>query len=333
MTSIAVDAMSGENDPAAAVSASLRMAAQHPDIHFFLCGKEAAIKAEFTTPPPDNITIENADEVVEMHEPPKKAMRRRGTSMRRAMDLVATKEAQTVVSAGNTGALLGIGLLVLKAIEGIHRPAIASFVPNANLSDGCCLLDLGANVECTADMLRQFALLGAVLTMTVRGITKPRVGLLNVGEEHFKGGEQLQQVAAMLKTVPDIDFIGNVEGFDLYLGNCDVIVCDGFTGNVALKASEGLARMISGIIKKEFQRDWLSSLCGAAAYPVLARLRTGLDSRRYNGACFLGLNGLVVKSHGNADAVAFHAALNYAARAAQHDLVAQTKTILQSGNV
>lgn len=312
--------MSGENDPAAAVAASLRMAREHSDMHFFLAGRRAELQP-LMTGAPSNVGIEDAEEVVEMREPPKAAIRRRGTSMRRAMELVAENRAQAVVSAGNTGALLGVGLLVAGKVEGVPRPAIASFMPNTRLDGGCCMLDLGANVECSAEMLQQFARMGAALATAVRGVAAPKVGLLNVGEEHFKGGELLRAAAEGMREMNDINFTGNVEGFDIYLGDCDVIVCDGFTGNVALKTSEGLARMISGMIRGAFRRDMLSSVCGALASPVLSRLRRDMDTRRYNGACFLGVGGLVVKSHGNADATAFYSALDYAARAARRDVV------------
>lgn len=319
MSNIAVDAMSGENDPQAAVAASLRMAVKRPDMNFFLCGDKAKI-APLLGDAPDNVNIVEAAEVAGMSELPSRAIRRRDTSMRRAMELVAEGRAQAVVSAGNTGALLGIGLLVLRAASGVQRPAIASFMPNPNFTGGCCMLDLGANVECSAAMLRQFALMGGALTTAVRGVKNPRVGLLNIGEENFKGNGQVREAAAMLKKMPSINFIGNVEGNDIYLGDCEVIVCDGFTGNVALKTSEGLARMISGMIKNAFARNVSAKICGALASPVLSRLRTDMDARRYNGACFLGLRGVVVKSHGNADDTAFFAALEYAVCASRHNL-------------
>ena len=311
--------MSGENDPQAAVAACLRMAARRPETHFSLCGDKAKIMP-LCKELPANVRIVEAAEVASMDEPPSRAIRRRGTSMRRAVELVAAGEAQAVVSAGNTGALLGVGLLLLRAVAGVQRPAIASFMPNPNFAGGCCMLDLGANVECSAVMLRQFAMMGAALTTAVRGVKKPRVGLLNIGAENFKGSEQLRQVAAMLEVAPDIDFVGNVEGNDIYLGDCDVIVCDGFTGNVALKTSEGLARMIGGMIKNAFNRNTTAKICGVLASPVLSQLRHEMDIRRYNGACFLGLRGVVVKSHGNADETAFFAALEYAVRASQHNL-------------
>ena len=314
MFSIAVDAMSGENDPQAAVAASLRMAREHPDTRFLIAGNTGAL-APLLSGAPSNVSAEHADEVAAMDELPARAIRRRNTSMWRALSLAAEGRAQAAVSAGNTGALLGMGMLTVRAVEGIQRPAIASFMPNANLEGGCCLLDLGANLECSAEMLRQFALMGAALVSAVRGVENPRVGLLNVGEEVFKGGGSLKQAAELLKNDAGVNFAGNVEGFDIYLGNCDVVVCDGFTGNVALKTSEGLARMISGMIQNAFRRNMLSAACGVFAAPVLAHLRREMDARRYNGACMLGMRNLVVKSHGNADDTAFYSALNYAMRA------------------
>lgn len=319
MFSIAVDAMSGENDPAAAVEASVRMARSRSDIQFILVGRESELMP-LVKGAPDNLSLENAAEVVDMQETPQRAIRRRDTSMRRTMELISEGRAQAAVSAGNTGALLGLGLMVAGKVAGVTRPAIASFIPNPQLDGGCCMLDLGANMECSAEMLRQFALMGASLVSAVRGVEKPKIGLLNVGEEHYKGVEQIKQAAAMLQNMSGIDFCGNVEGFDIYLGNADVIVCDGFTGNVALKASEGLARMVSGMIRGAFRKDALSRVCGVLAAPVLLRLRQDMDARRYNGACFLGIRGLVVKSHGNADATAFYSALDYAVRAGQHNV-------------
>ena len=319
MVSIAVDAMSGENDPEAAVAASLRMARAHPETQFLLAGNTKVLEP-LLSGAPANVSAEHAEEVAGMDEPPARVIRRRNTSMWRALSLVAEGRAQAAVSAGNTGALLGMGMLTVGAVEGIQRPAIASFMPNPKLDGGCCLLDLGANMECSAEMLRQFALMGAALVSAVRGVKNPRVGLLNVGEEVFKGKSGLKQAAELLGKDGGINFTGNVEGFDIYMGDCDVIVCDGFTGNVALKTSEGLARMISGMIKNAFQRNLLSVTCGVFAAPVLSHLRRDMDIRRYNGACMLGMRNLVVKSHGNADDTAFYSALNYAMRAGHQDL-------------
>lgn len=330
MLSIAVDAMSGENDPASSVTAVLRMAARHPDMHFYLAGKEDALAPRLAGAP-GNVEVVPAAEVAGMDEPPTRAIRRRDSSMRRAMELVRDGKAQAVVSAGNTGALLGLGLSVVRAVPGVQRPAIASFIPNPNLDGGCCMLDLGANVECSAEMLRQFALMGAALAKAVRGVEKPRVGLLNVGQESFKGGEHLQQTAAMLAQESEIDFAGNVEGYDIYQGSLDVIVCDGFTGNVALKTSEGLARMIRDKIRGAFRRNALAAACGLIASPVLARVSRDMDARRYNGACLLGLRGLVVKSHGDADDTAFYSALDYAARAARQSLANAIESVLDVG--
>ncbi|MDM5147322.1 phosphate acyltransferase PlsX [Candidatus Persebacteraceae bacterium Df01] len=332
MPGIAVDAMSGDNDPQAAVTATLKMAREKPDFIFQLVGKEAVIAPLLDSPPP-NIHIVEASEVVGMDEPPTHAIRRRDSSMRRAVKLVATGDADAVVSGGNTGALLGVGHTVIRRLDGVERPVIAAFVPNPNIPGGCCMLDLGANVYCTAAMLQQFARMGAALVRALRGVAKPRVGLLNVGEESFKGREEVREAAALLQDEPDMELVGNVEGFDLYRGDCDVIVCDGFTGNVALKVSEGLVDMMSGMIKKAFNRNLNCKLRGLIAMPVLNTLRQEFDSRHYNGACVLGLRGIVVKSHGNADATAFYSALNYAFRASQEDLAGIIAAMPQNGGV
>ena len=327
---VAVDAMSGENDPAAAVAATVKIAAQQPSAHFWLAGQPDAICPLLGKTHPSNIDIAPAAEVVSMDEPLVRAIRRRDSSMRRAIELVANGDANTVVSSGNTGALVGLGYTVIGMIDGIQRPVIASFIPNQNIAAGCCMLDLGANVDCSAEMLRQFALMGAAQVRALRGVAKPRVGLLNIGEESFKGREEVRQAAELLADEPSIELVGNVEGFDLYLGDCDVIACDGFTGNVALKVSEGLADMIGGMIKNAFHKNWQTKLCGLFAAPVLGTLRSDLDSRKYNGACVLGMRGTMVKSHGGADAEAFYSALNYAVDASRENLAGAISTMPQS---
>ena len=257
-----------------------------------------------------------------MDEPPAGAIRKRDSSMRRALELVANRQADAMVSAGNTGALLGLGVLVLRLVVGAARPAIASFVPNLRKpGDFSCMLDLGANVECDAEMLRQFGVMGAALARAVKGVSKPSVKLLNIGEEQFKGRDELKDAAAKLEKEPDLQFAGNMEGYDIYRGEADVIVCDGFTGNIALKVSEGLAAMLSRKIRRAFRQTPLAVACGIAAWPVLKKLREEMDHRKYNGAFLLGLRGLVVKSHGNADAEAFSAAIQFAAQTGHKDLV------------
>lgn len=315
---IAVDVMSGDLGCEESVRGVLRAKASHPEIDIILVGDEAEINQHLR--PGYNFQIEAAAGVVAMDEIPARAIRRRDTSMRRVVELVAEGRAAAAVSAGNTGALLGLGALVLKIMDGIDRPAIASFIPNRNATDYCCMLDLGANVECTPKMLEDFAIMGAALYQAVRGVENPKVGLLNIGEESFKGTKGIQEASERLAKNERINFVGNVEGHDIFFGGADVIVCDGFAGNIALKVTEGLAQMLMGIVKNAFTQNVFAKLCGLLALPVILKLRRELDHRPYNGACFLGLNGTVVKSHGNADAVAFAAAIEYAVRSAHQNV-------------
>ena len=324
MPTVAVDVMSGDADYDVRVAAALGIRSIFPGVEIILVGDSAAIKRRLATVGADKaVVVEHADEVVAMDELPMRAVRRRNTSMRRALDLVAEGRANAAVSAGNTGALLGLGVLVLKVIEGISRPAIASFVPNRNPDASCCLLDLGANAECTPEMLRDFALMGAALVKAVKKKDAPRVALLNIGEEDFKGNKLLLDAATLLKEMKKkkkLNFVGNAEGYDVYGDRVDVIVCDGFTGNVALKVSEGLAAMLTAMLKEAFQENRTARLCGLFALPVLNKLKQRMDHRAYNGACFLGLRGVVVKSHGHADEKAFTAAIRYAIEASRQNL-------------
>lgn len=316
MPTVAVDVMSGDDGCAPPIAAARTIKASDPDTDVILVGDEEVIKKHDT----GELPVEHASGVIGMDELPARAIRRRHSSMRRALELVAEGRADAAISAGNTGALFGLGVLLLKVVEGISRPAIASFVPNRNATDSCCMLDLGANVECTPEMLRDFAIMGAALVRAVKKKTDPRVALLNIGEEVFKGNKLLLQATTLLQRESHLNFIGNAEGYDIYGGGADVIVCDGFTGNVALKVSEGLAAMLTGMLKQAFSESAAARLCGIAALPVLNKLKRRIDHRQYNGACFLGLRGIVVKSHGHADAVAFAAAIRYAIDAARQDL-------------
>src|SRR6266536_5690733 len=242
-----------------------------------------------------------------MHEPPADALRRKkDSSMRVAINLVKEGAAQACVSAGNTGALMAISRFVLKTLPGIDRPAIASQLPTRK--GVTTALDLGANVNCTPQQLVQFAVMGSALVAAVDGIERPTVGLLNIGEEDIKGNEVVKQAAEMLKT-SGLNFYGNVEGDDIYKGTTDVVVCDGFVGNVALKTSEGLALMLSDFLREEFTRNPSRKLLALFALPVLRAFKRRVDPRRYNGATLLGLKGVVVKSHGGADALAFQNAI------------------------
>ena len=284
-------------------------------------------------------TLVPATEVVAMDDPVEVALRRkRDSSMRvaiaqlRPADGAIEAPAQACVSAGNTGALMAVARYVLKTLDGIDRPAIATVMPNRR-GGLTTVLDLGANVDCTPEHLLQFAVMGSALVAAVSGIEEPTVGLLNIGEEAIKGSETIKLAAELLRAAGaagQINFRGNVEGNDIFLGTTDIVVCDGFVGNVLLKTSEGLASMLSDFIKEEFTRTPLTKLAALVALPVLKRFKARVDPRRYNGAALLGLRGLVFKSHGSADAYAFEQALARAYDAARnrllervHDRIAQ----------
>lgn len=329
---IAIDVMSGDRSPESRLQAAITCQHNHPDINFILVGDEAII-AQSLGEQADNFTILHTDKVVAMDELPTHAIRKRGTSMRVAMNLVQENKAQALVSAGNTGALMGLGVLRLKVMDGIERPAIASFMPCRNRDNDAtassfCLLDMGANVVCKPEMLYEFALMGIALAKTTKKQQQPKVALLNIGEEAFKGHGELHEAAALLQDNPSIDFIGYIEGSKVFQGEADVVVTDGFTGNVVLKSTEGLASMIVSMIREAFTEGALSRCCGIFAKPVLNKLKRRMDSRAYNGACLLGLNGIVVKSHGNADAVAFVAAVERAIEAAKQELPQTIKRLI-----
>ena len=245
-----------------------------------------------------------------MDEPPASALRaKRDSSMRLAVDLVKSGEADACVSAGNTGALMAISRFVLKMLPGVERPAIASMVPT--MRGRSCVLDLGANVDCTPLHLMQFAVMGSALYSVVEKVERPSVGLLNIGEEEIKGNEVAKQAGELLRA-SDLNYRGNIEGYDIYKGTTDVVVCDGFVGNVFLKSSEGLARMLAHYLHEEFTRSAFSKLLGFLCLPVINAFRRRVDPRRLNGASLLGLRGVVVKSHGSADSFAFGVAINRA---------------------
>ncbi|MCC7113784.1 MAG: phosphate acyltransferase PlsX [Burkholderiales bacterium] len=303
---VAVDAMGGDHGPAVTVPSSLAFLEETPGASVVLVGRREAIDpllARSRSPAKDRIRVRDATEVVGMDEPPADALRRKkDSSMRVAINLVRDGEAHGCVSAGNTGALMGIARFVLKTLPGIDRPAIASQLPTK--TGVVTMIDLGANVNCTADQLVQFAAMGSALVSAVEGIERPTVGLLNIGEEEIKGNDVVKETAERLRT-SGLNFYGNVEGTDIFRGTTDVIVCDGFVGNVALKTSEGLAQMLYEFLKTEFTRGLLSKTAAAIAYPVLMRFKRRIDPRRLNGATLVGLKGVVVKSHGGADTLAF----------------------------
>ncbi|OQW98255.1 MAG: phosphate acyltransferase [Thiothrix lacustris] len=309
---IALDAMGGDHGLSVVVPAALEALKQHKDIALILVGDEAQITAALTqhkATPTDNLTIRHASQVVQMDEAPATALKnKKDSSMRVAINLVKTGEADAAVSAGNTGALMATGRFVLKTLPGIDRPAICSILPS--MKGHTHMLDLGANVDSEAEHLYQFALMGSELTKAIDNNPNPRVGLLNIGQEAIKGNEQVKAANALLQGSP-LNYIGYVEGDDIYLGNVDVVVCDGFVGNVALKTSEGLAKMISAHLKQGFKAN-LFTKAALISLPVLKSFRNKFDPRGYNGASLLGLQGIVVKSHGGADSVAYANAISIA---------------------
>ncbi len=256
--------------------------------------------------------------------------RKKGSSMRVAIEQVKLGQAQAAVSAGNTGALMAISRYVLKTLDGIDRPAIAGQLPNAR-GQATTVLDMGANVDCAAEHLLQFAVMGSALVSVLSGVENPSVGLLNIGEESIKGNEVIKKAGELLRAASeagDFNFFGNIEGNDIFKGTVDIVVCDGFVGNVALKASEGLATMIVDFLKKEFSRNLLTKVAALAAYPMISALKKRMDPRRYNGGALLGLRGLVFKSHGSADALAFEYALTRAYDAARNNLLDRVRVRL-----
>jgi glycerol-3-phosphate acyltransferase PlsX len=310
---IAVDAMGGDHGPAVTVPASLKFLEETPDARVLLVGNERAIRQSLAAARPraaERASIRAASEIVEMHEAPAEALRRKkDSSMRVAINLVKDGVAQACVSAGNTGALMAISRFVLKTLPGIDRPAIASQLPTRQ--GVTTALDLGANVNCTAEQLLQFAIMGSALVAAVEGIDRPSVGLLNIGEEEIKGNDVVKEAAELLKA-SGLNFYGNVEGTDIYKGTTDVIVCDGFVGNVALKTSEGLALMLADYLREEFTRNPVRKSLAIVALPAINAFKRRVDPRRYNGATLIGLKGVVIKSHGSADTLAFRFALKKA---------------------
>ncbi len=321
-TVIAVDAMGGDHGPAVTVPACLDFLASHPGAELMLVGLPEPLERELARARAvgrPGITIVPAAEVVGMDEDVRTAIRtKKHSSMRVAIDLVKDGRAQACVSAGNTGALMGTAKFVLKTIPGIDRPAICAVLPTRN--GQVYALDLGANADCTPEHLLQFALMGATLVRAVEGKENPTVGLLNIGSEEIKGNEVVKKAGELLRASPIINFHGNVEGDDIYKGTTDVVVCDGFAGNVALKTSEGLAKMLGDFLKEEYKRNVFSRIAALISLPVIKRFRRRVDHRRYNGAALLGLRGIVVKSHGSADRLAFATALGRAATEVEHGL-------------
>lgn len=310
---IAIDAMGGDHGPHVTVPAALKALQADDQLNVVLVGLQDAIEAELTnhkvTTSP-RLRIHHASEVVTMDESPQSALKnKKDSSMRVAINLVKSGEANACISAGNTGALMATARFVLKTLPGIDRPAIASVLPSEK--GNTYMMDLGANADCTPEHLYQFAIMGAMLVSCVEHKERPSVGLLNIGSEDIKGNEVVKQAGELLKA-SHLNFYGNVEGDDIFKGTTDLVVCDGFVGNVSLKTTEGLAHMMGKFLTQEFKRNWLTKLMALCALPVLRSFKKRLDPRRYNGASFLGLRGIVVKSHGGADQLAFVSAIHVA---------------------
>lgn len=316
-TRIAIDCMGGDHGPSVTVPAALRFLAAHPEANLVLVGQEEVLRPLLG---PDQAAqrwrLVHATQVVGMDEAPALALRnKKDSSMRVAINLVKNGEADACVSAGNTGALMAISRFVLKMLPGIDRPAICAPLPT--VSGQTHMLDLGANVDCGPEHLLQFGIMGAMLVAALEHKERPTVGLLNIGEEDIKGNEVVKAAAELLRA-SGLNFIGNVEGDGIFKGEADVIVCDGFVGNVSLKTCEGLAQLLASTLKSEFKRNWLTKIAALFAMSVLNRFKKRFDHRRYNGAVLLGLKGISVKSHGSADVLAFSNAIGRAYDAAQN---------------
>ncbi len=313
MATIALDAMGGDFGPEVVIPAAAHVVKKSSDINIILVGDEARLRECAKTHDIDldkHFEIQHASQTVEMHEDPRHAVRKKkDSSMRVAIDMVKEGRAQAVVSAGNTGALMATAKFVLKTLPGIDRPAICTTIPS--FGGHTHMLDLGANVDSSAEQLFQFAVMGSVLAEAIDNTHAPKVGLLNIGSEDGKGNAQVKSANELLKHGP-FNYIGYVEGNDIYSDGVDVVVCDGFVGNISLKTMEGVAKMIATMMREEFSRSILSKLAGLFAYPVLSRFKKRVDPRRYNGASMLGLTGIVIKSHGGTDVLGYANAIEIA---------------------
>ena len=326
---LAIDAMSGDHGHAVTVDAALLALADVPELKLVLVGDEATLTAALAARKHvdmSRLSIRHAGEIVEMHESPSKALRnKKDSSMRVAINLIKDGEVHAAVSAGNTGALMATARFVLKMLPGVERPAIVSAIPSIN--GHVHMLDLGANAECDAAQLLQFAVMGSAIVNAVHGIERPTVALLNIGEEEIKGNDVIKQAAGMLAT-SGLNYIGFVEGDGIFLKDVDVVVCDGFVGNIALKTGEGVAKMMKQFMQEEFTRSVFTKAAAAMAMPALKALGKRMDPRHYNGASFAGLNGIVIKSHGSADALAFANAIQVAVREVKQDVPKRITALL-----
>ncbi len=328
---IAVDAMGGDFGPRVTVSAALASLQRHSGLSIQLYGQANSLHKHIVSVPEHlrgRLHVHDAPDVVEMGESPLSALRqKRQSSMRLCLDAVAGGRAQACVSAGNTGALVAMGCHVLKTLPGIDRPAICSALPTRQ--GPAYLLDSGANVDCSPDQLLQFAVMGSALCSALHGVVQPRVRLLNIGAEAIKGDERVRLAQQRLAACESLNYTGFVEGDSMFDGGAEVIVCDGFAGNVALKSAEGSARLVAWLVRRELGRSWWSRCLALLAMPALRRVRAAVDPSAYNGACLLGLRGVVVKSHGGADHQAFARAIDRAVEAASSNMAARIESELQ----
>src|SRR6187401_2760015 len=335
MPSVAVDVMSGDSGAPECIPGALLALATDPTLELILVGQSSVIEPALAKVPAAvraRLTVHPAATVVGMSEHPREAIRRRkDSSMRIAIDLVKEGRAGAMISAGNTGALTAMSHFVLKTVGPVERAPIMSSIPARN-GGHTHILDLGANTKATALQLAQFATMGTIVARDVFGIATPRVGLLNIGEEDTKGHELIQEAHELIRATAGLNYLGFVEGNHIFDENVDVVVTDGFTGNVALKAMEGLAKLIVEQLRTEFSRNATSKISGLLARPVLRRVGEKLDPRRYNGACMVGLTAVVVKSHGSADSVAFAQAVTTAATAMRRGLPAAIAKALSQEN-
>jgi len=328
---IALDAMGGDHGPDVVLPAALNFLKKHKDFSLLLVGDQQTLEnglAKLNTGEHPRLAIQHASQTVEMDEQPSHALRfKKDSSMRVAIDVLKEGRVQACVSAGNTGALMATARFVLKTLPGIDRPAICTSLPT--ITGHTWMLDLGANIDSSPEQLFQFGLMGSVLATALDGNQNPSVGLLNIGEEEMKGSETIKEAATLL-SASHLNYIGFVEGDDVYSGKVDVVACDGFIGNISLKSSEGVAKMISHVIKREFTRNVFTRMAALAALPVLKAFRRQIDPRRYNGAGLLGLRGSVIKSHGSADVLAYRHAIEVAAAVVKRNVPELISSQLQS---
>ncbi len=334
---IAIDAMGGDFGPRVVIPASVDALKRHPRLTLQLVGQqdllapvlERSLKKVADKSLSSRISIINADNIIACNEKPSHALRKRAdTSMFRAIGQVADGSAQACISAGNTGALMALGRFALKMLPGIDRPAIITAIPSA--SGVSYMLDLGANVDCSAEHLLQFAIMGSVMTRAVEGISEPRIGLLNVGAEEIKGNEQVKLASRLIREHGGLNYVGFIEGDDIFTGKVDVVVCDGFVGNIALKSSEGVARLIGRQLRSSFSRSLMRKVMAMFVRPVLEEIREHIDPARRNGASLLGLQGIVVKSHGSANRQCFGYAIDQAVAEVRMDVPGSINRQLES---